>query len=133
MGLCVFMKAWRRLIDGQVYGRYRASRYSLRPGTARVMDVVAAGHPGALIGVAWACSVAPVVIDHRTLNASARRFAFVAWQCGRRIYHALAIFTKAIGIMHLSDVGGGFAISDSLAFMVTGAPSVPFTQANVTK
>jgi hypothetical protein len=39
--------------------------------------------------------VAPA--HHRTLNASARRFAFGAWQCGRRIYHALAIFTKAIG------------------------------------
>jgi hypothetical protein len=71
------------------------------------MDVVAAGHPGALIGVAWACSVAPVVIDHRTLNASARRFAFVAWQCSRRIYHALAVFTKAIGDGALERRGRG--------------------------
>ena len=37
-----------------------------------------------------------------------------------------------VGLVHLSDVGGGFDISNSPAFMVTGAPTSPIAQAKVT-
>jgi hypothetical protein len=37
-----------------------------------------------------------------------------------------------MGLVHLSDVGGGFDISNSPAFMVTDAPTSPIAQAKVT-
>ena len=79
------------------WGAQRESRYLLRSGSARISAAIAR------------CCPPPSGRSHwgRTLNASARRFAFVAWQCSRRIYHALAVFTKAIGDGALERRGRG--------------------------
>jgi hypothetical protein len=37
-----------------------------------------------------------------------------------------------VGLVQLSDMGGGFGISNSPAFMVTDAPTLPIAQAKVT-
>ena len=77
----------------------RESRYSLRSGSACISAAIARCCP----------TPPPSGRSHwgRTLNASARRFAFVAWQRSRRIYHALAVLTKAIGDGALERRGRG--------------------------